>query len=111
MTTQSNESDDFNPQKVFKKLSDILEQPEKFAQIFCDAASKQKSIDEILNKNIKYLLQTDYETRNSIKDLVHEVEKDNLKFWWKKIGMWTLSAIIFLTGSISTVIIEKVFHK
>ena len=88
------DKDEFDPNKEIARISATLAQPEKFAEIFCKAAESQKSIDETLQTIIKKLIQNDSPTRNSIKSLIKEYEKEE---WWAMIRKgfsigWTLFA-------------------
>lgn len=68
-------NDDFDPNEAIRKLSATIEQPDKFAEIFCTAAKTQKNIDTALKDLIKDLLQHDHVARNIIKSIIREVDK------------------------------------
>jgi hypothetical protein len=92
----SSNNDDYDPQKTVADLVANFEQPDRFAQIFCKAAEKQKSIDEVLQKNIKHLLQHDKETIDCIKNLQRQVDKEDWRYFLKKMGIggWTIIVVI-----------------
>lgn len=101
--------DDFNPRSAIEKVSASLEQPDKFAEIFCNAAKKQKSIDNTLRAIMIDLLKNDQEARVQVKALLREVEKEDWRAFVRKGAglLWTMLSIIF--GIIITVIINKIF--
>jgi rubrerythrin len=103
----SNQTDDFNPKASFEKLQASIEQPDKFAKIFCDAAKTQKTIDDALKEVLRSLIKHDNDTRNSLKDILREVEKEELKSYLKKIGFggWTILVVII------TAILQSVSRK
>lgn len=93
MTTPT---DDFNPKQAYESLSANIEQPDRFAQLFCKAAESQKSIDMTLEKVIKNLLEKDLQTIKRIKQLQREINKEEWSSFIKKIGwggwafIWTI---------------------
>lgn len=103
MSAHNPDDEDFDPNKAIRNLSANLEQPDKFAEIFCKAAKKQKDIDNILKDTIKNLLQHDNETRKMIKDMLREIEKEDWKKFLKKIGMAGWSLIVAGTSAIITI--------
>ena len=80
------------------KLTANFEQPHKFAEIFCKAAKQQKSIDIVLKSSIKNLLQHDKESRDSIKDVLREIEKEDLWIVLKKLGFFGWSILVLIFG-------------
>lgn len=108
--TDLNDSDDLSVSKSVKKISDIIEQPEKFAQIFCEAAEKQKSIDRVLCRIFKDLLTKDHETKEILKNAIKEVEKEDWRFVWKKFGLAISTGLAFIAGSAVTAFISKVIR-
>jgi hypothetical protein len=94
--------DDYDPQELIKELSDNLNQPDKFAEIFCTAAKKQKIIDDCLKEIIKNLLDKDSETRGHIKSIIAEHNKEDLTLIFKKTGL--------VLGSIFLLFIGALFH-
>lgn len=89
--------DDFDPQKEIGDLSATLNQPDKFAAIFCTAAKSQKVIDELLHTLIKGLLQSDNEIKIYFKNIIREYEKEEwklmIKGWFGIAGAIALVAI------------------
>ena len=68
----------------------------KFAEIFCQAAGKQKSIDKVLKDNIRELIKSDKETREMPKELLREVDQEDWRRFVKKVGTpaWAIGLII-----------------
>ena len=105
MTPKS--TDDYDPLETIKTLSDNLNQPDKFAEIFCSAAKKQKIIDDCLKGIVKNLLESDTETRNHITSIIAEHNKEDFTLWIKKIGIAIGSIILLFVGAIFHAICTK----
>lgn len=89
--------DDFSDaRKAIEALSANLQQPDKFAETFCEAAKKQKAIENVLKDNIRSLIETDKETREFIKSMLREVEAEDWRLFLKKGGgiIITIGALI-----------------
>lgn len=99
--------EDYEPKTAIRRLSASLDQPDKFAEIFCSAAKSQKNIDATLKDVMRDLLKSDKDTRDFVKDLLREVEHEDWRLFVKKFGglLWALLLIAF--GAILTVILEK----
>jgi DNA-binding ferritin-like protein len=93
-------NDDYNPQKSIEKLTANLEQPDKFAEIFCQAADKQKSIDKVLRDTVRTLIKCDEETRTMMKELLREVEKEDWKHFLKKVGTSGWAVFLLCLGAL-----------
>lgn len=105
-----NPQDNFNLAQAVDLIAANLHQPDRFSQIFCEAAKKQKDIDNILKENIRFLLQHDNETRTSIKAMIREVEKEDFRFLLKK-GLFAVYGVsMLLIGAIITAIVSKLIH-
>ncbi|QQR61107.1 hypothetical protein IPH19_01410 [Candidatus Uhrbacteria bacterium] len=78
-----------------KTVHDAIDRPDKFAELFCQAAKTQTSVKEVLWEQIRSILTTDVEARNALKVIVREVEKEDVRIFGKKIGfgVWTLFTI------------------
>lgn len=90
----------WDSKSAYTTLAANLEQPDKFAQIFCEAASKQKSIDNVLKDNTKSLIKSDKETRDMLKELLREVNKEDWRFFLNKIGAIGWAVILLVVGAI-----------
>ena len=93
----SKKQDDLDPKKEIARISATLEQPDKFAELFCKAAKSQTNVSQILQTIIRQSLQTDQITRDTVKDLIKEYEKEE---WWVIIRRsfsvgWTAIVVIF----------------
>ncbi len=91
--------DDYEPRQAIQTLSDNLTQPDKFAEIFCNAAKSQKKIDGLLKDSIRDLLKNDTLTRDEIKSLINETNKANWKTILKGLwfAIWSIILIIITT--------------
>lgn len=94
------QGDDWDPKKAFDKVSASLEQPDKFVEIFCKAATSQKSIDKVLTDNFKSLLQHDNDVRYQIKGLFREVDKEDWRSYVRKIGAPAWAVILVAMGAL-----------
>lgn len=101
------QDDDFDPSKILKRLAAHIEQPEKFAQIFCDAAKSQKAIDNHLKEVIKEVLIKDPEMISYLKQIARDVDKEDWRFCLKKIGLAGWAGIVFAAGAVFTALIHK----
>ena len=99
--------DDFNPKQAYDALSANIEQPERFAQLFCKAAKKQKSIDEVLKNVIRDLLDNDQKTIDRVKRLQRDVDKEDWRNFIKKVGLVGWSIIMVAIGAAITIILKK----
>ncbi len=97
-----NPSNDFDPDHMFKsiqenvdKLSSDLRQPDKFAQIFCEAAKSQKSIDAALKAVLIDLLQKDSEAQEVVTSLIEKADRNFVRLLNGKIG-WAIGTITLL---------------
>lgn len=87
---------------------DILQRPDKFAEIFLKAATSQSSIKEHIRKEIEESLTLDPKSRTALKVLMKEHFKDDWKAFMFStggkiaFGIWSI-ALIFLTAWVSHV--------
>ncbi|HEV2917584.1 MAG TPA: hypothetical protein VGW78_07625 [Candidatus Babeliales bacterium] len=102
-------NDDFNPHKKLQHVVEHIDQPEKFAKLFCNAAESQRSIDKVLAKKIRNMIKTDSNTIESIKKLQREVDKEDWKNFIKKIGLTGWSLFMASFGAIAALILRKLF--
>jgi len=102
-------SDDFDPNEAIRKLSATIEQPDKFAEVFCTAAKTQKNIDTALKELIKDLLQHDHSARAIIKSIIREVDKEDWRHYAKKIGLVGWSIILVLITTVANKVAMVVF--
>lgn len=99
---------DFDPKEQINDLAAILNQPDKFAEVFCKAAAGQKSIDNALKAIVIDLIQKDHSTREYIKTVIKEYEKEAWQLLIKRgLGAaWTL--IVVIISAIATTFIKKI---
>jgi catalase (peroxidase I) len=102
-------SDDFNIQDTLLNLSANFEQPDKFAEIFCNAAKKQKSIDSTLKDIVRELLKHDKDTVDHLKSVQRQVNKEDLKNLARQIGATGWSVIMLVLGGIISLLLKKYF--
>lgn len=97
--------EDFDPRGAIDSLRANLEQPDKFSDIFCNAAKTQKSIDNVLKDTIRELLKHDKETLEHVKNVQRQVNKEDIRNIIKQIGWggWTLITVI-ITAIITSLI-------
>ena len=100
-------SEDFEPKKQVKKLTSDLYQPDKFADIFCNAAQSQKSIDDCLKNNIKQVFKNDKEIHEKIESIIRDCNKKDVILNLKKIGSVLSYLLTLIAGSCITFFIQK----
>lgn len=78
------------------KLTSDLRQPDKFAQIFCEAAKTQKSIDYALKDAIVDLLAKNSEAQEAVTSIVQKVDRNYAHILFGKVGfgVWTIIVVI-----------------
>jgi hypothetical protein len=103
----SKSTDDYDPLETIKTLSDNINRPDKFAEIFCAAAKKQKMIDDCLKEIMRDLLSHDHATKERVKLIIEDHEKQNLKFLYKKIGFTLWSLFLLCLGAILPTLFTK----
>jgi len=96
----TDKTDDFNAEKSVKDLSDTINQPNKFAELFCNAARTQIVIEEVLKEKIVKLIRSDEETKKLIKEYSHEIDEEDWRSFLKKVGSLTWSIILIILGAI-----------
>lgn len=104
-----NINDDFDPKDAFTKLAANFDQPDKFANIFCQAIKTQKPIDEAIKNVIKSLIQHDKESRDFIKGIIKELEKENIWIFLKKFGFLSWTLLVAVLSAIAGAIIKTHF--
>lgn len=70
-----------------------LTKPDRFAQIFCEAAKAHKGIDNVLKDVLIELLKKDIEVQKSIEIIVENVDRGYGRLLLGKAG-WAIWAII-----------------
>lgn len=102
-------NDDFDIKNMVLNLSANLEQPDKFAEIFCKAAEKQKSIDAVLKNIVREVLKYDNDTLEHIKIVQRQVNNEDWRSFIKRIGIagWSISMLVI--GAIITGLSRKYF--
>jgi hypothetical protein len=111
MATPPKTQDNYATEEQFKVVNDKLDQPHKFAEIFCEAAKSQKIVDETLKCIIRDLIKSDKDSIDYIKNMIREVEKEDLRLFVKKITSYGAKAFIFILGVSVTIIIEIIRSK
>jgi len=92
---------DTNAQLKLETAHDVIQHPDKFAEIFVKAATSQTSIKEYIKKEIKDSLTLDPELRGVLKGLVKEQLKEDWKGFVRSTGgkiafaIWSVGLIIF----------------
>ncbi len=98
---------DADKQVKLERVHEAISHPDKFSEVFCAAIEKQvdmrKSIQDILIE----LLKTNSDARGSIKEIIIKIEKGEFKSWLKKFGISVWTAIVFIFGSVVTILVSK----
>ena len=96
-------SNDFGKNKFLKniledvaKLSSDIRQPDKFAQIFCEAAKTQKSIDYAMRDVIVDLLGKDASVQKMVTSIVENLDRNYGRILLGKVGwgIWTIMIMV-----------------
>jgi len=103
--------DNYDARAEIQELHANFHQPDKFAKTFIEAARTQKSIDKELRKIIKNLIKTDQDTIDTIKSFQRQVDKEDWRFFIKKIGLIGLGFISLGTSTIAVLIIQILTKK
>lgn len=92
----------FNAEALSKlnKAHDTIEHPDKFADVFCNAAETQSKVKDVIKKQIEVSTATDPAVRKSLKEIVKEVEKEEMWIWGKKIGFAAWTVLILVMGAL-----------
>ncbi|MEI8295358.1 MAG: hypothetical protein WCG04_02400 [Alphaproteobacteria bacterium] len=82
------------------EISANIEQPDKFAEIFCKAAKTQKSIDLTLRDILVELIAKDAATKESISLLVQQIDRNNWKILTNKVFIWITTMVSTIVGAL-----------
>lgn len=107
---KSNSPDNYDASAVLQETKDKLDRPDKFAEIFCQAAKSQVKIKECLSKIIRELVTKDTAVNQHLNNAFKEIIKKDTKAFhsmlWKKIG-W----IVTVLGSIAVTLFTQFLIK
>jgi Ni,Fe-hydrogenase III large subunit len=91
---------DADAQVKLESAHDLVQRPDKFAEVFVKAAETQTSIKLLIRKEIKDSLALDPDSRSSLKDLIAEQFREDwrafVKSAWGKIGLLVWTVIVAL---------------
>jgi hypothetical protein len=105
-------NDDYDPRQSIQELSANLTQPDKFAEIFCNAAKTQKKIDDVIKENIREMLRKDYSVINDVKKIVMDSNKEDRWLIFNKVGLAAWSILLIVITALATAWATGVFgHK
>lgn len=99
----NSKKDDFDPVVEFKAKLDRIDRPDKFAEFFCAAAKSQVPIKEAVSDIIKEIICDDKGVKERIKDLLHEIQRDNIRFMLSGFAWLITTAISFVVGALVTI--------
>lgn len=106
----SNNGDNYNPKEAIQEVADTLEQPDKFAKVFSNACKKSKEMDKSLRNVIREMLENDNDMKGILKGMIRKVEREDWRYFVKKVGLVGWTIIIFILSSITNGIITKFFN-
>ncbi len=81
-----------------------------FKESFVDTLQESNTARNEMKVVIHELLRQP-DTISEIKAIIDKCDRDAIKVFWKKFGFVVWSAVVFLLGSIATVIIENLISK
>lgn len=82
-----------------EKTHDVLDRPEKFAELFCDVAKNQVSVQTLIKDMIRDSLTTDSKARDGLLSLIKQAMNEDWRTWfrsaWGKAGLalWTVATL------------------
>lgn len=79
----------------------LADRPEEFARFFCEVSEQQTSVKKKIQEILKESLTSDTEAIKALKEIVKDVEKENMMVWLKTTG----GRILFAIWSISLVVL------
>lgn len=81
---------------------EIVDRPEKFAEMFCEVAKTQSAVREKLIEILSSAIQYDVESRKAVKQVLKELHDEDWKHFirsaWGKIGLALWTAISVAIG-------------
>lgn len=98
----NNIPDNYDTSALLKETKDKLDRPDKFAEIFCQAAKSQVKIKEHLSKLIREQITKDTAVNDHLNNTFRKIIKNDTRAFytmlWKKLG-WiiTIGGTIFAT--------------
>lgn len=103
--------------KEAKKI--VIPQDSDVKDAIDNSGFKQTLVDTLQESNtarnemkvVLHELLRQPDTINEIKDIVIKVDRDAIKAFWSKFGFTTWSAIIFVLGVVTTVVITNLLNK
>ena len=105
-----NAPDGYDASAILQETKDKLDRPDKFAEIFCQAAKSQVKIKECLSKIIRELVTKDTSVNqhlnNTFKDIIKKDTKAFYTMLWKKLG-WLLTVV----GTIAVTLLTQFLAK
>lgn len=104
------DSDNFSPEQLLKKAIASLEQPDKFAEIFCQAARKQKAIDDVLQEVMRKLIEHDAPIRDALKGLLKEADKEERRSFFRKIRTQAWAILLLVVGAFLQWVSRKIIY-
>lgn len=102
----NNLPDNYDTEAILKETKDKLERPDKFADIFCQAAKSQVKIKDCLGKIIREMITKDTQVNqhlnNAFKDIIVKDTKIFYSNLWRKfkgsiVVVGTAVGSVFLT--------------
>jgi hypothetical protein len=110
MTIQRNQhNDDIFQSEKWTQLEtshEVLDRPDKFAEYFEGVCGSQRKIKDVFKKELLELLSTNVDARREIMCLIKLVEKEEVKFWIKKVGIGIWSIVVFVGGIIAAKLLD-----
>lgn len=104
-------TDNFDPKAAIKEVSDSLIQSDKFSTYFVNACKKSKDMDKALRNIIKDLIEKDTETRGIISGMIRKIEKEDWRYFVKKVSIVGWTVIIFILSSLTNGLISAIIKS
>jgi hypothetical protein len=91
---------DLEEKSKLEKAHGTIQHPDQFAEVFCNAAETQNKVKEVIKKEVKVVVSSDSEMKTFFKNIIKEVEKEEMWIWGKKIGFAVWTILILVAGAL-----------
>lgn len=80
---------------------------ESIAETLCDTAEKATKMKAMLAQTFVTAIKTDKDTKESLTQLVYEIDRSQLWAWIKRVGIAGWTIMVFFLGLIAKALIDK----
>jgi hypothetical protein len=91
---------DIDEKHKLDKAHDTIEHPDQFANVLCNVVETQSKVKDAIKKEVKIAVCSDLEMKTFLKEVIKEVEKEEMWIWGKKIGFAVWTILILIAGAL-----------